>query len=151
MYSQKRLGNKKHMLKNRKLGIIIPAYKPEFLKPALESILQQSNQEFDLYVFNDGSPHDLDSIISKYSGFEYHSFDKNLGKNNLVQHWHRCLEFVRNPYIWLFSDDDIASPACVESFYNEINQFDQDLVIIPSERIDSSWDESRKICSISRF
>jgi len=47
----------------------------------------------------------------------YHRFDGNLGGKDLVAHWERCIALTNNePYIWLFSDDDVMDPRCVESF-----------------------------------
>ena len=47
----------------------------------------------------------------------YHRFDQNLGKENLVAHWTRCLGLCKNEeWIWLFSDDDLMEEHCVEAF-----------------------------------
>lgn len=35
--------------------------------------------------------------------------------------WERCIDLSKEePYIWLFSDDDMMSPNCVEKFYQQI-------------------------------
>jgi len=106
------------------LSIIIPAYKPDFLKDAIESVLNQTNQNFYLYIFNDASPNNLESVLSNFIGHEniiYHKFEDNLGGQDLVAHWNRCVMATNNEeWIWLFSDDDIMSPNCVEEFYNTL-------------------------------
>jgi len=103
------------------LAIIIPAYKPEFLQRALESICKQTNQNFQVYIGNDGSPFDLAKICLPYCqkyGWEYHEFGSNLGKTNLVGHWNRCVRMSNSEkWIWLFSDDDEMQADCVEHFY----------------------------------
>ena len=40
----------------KKLAIIIPAYKARFLRETLDSILKQNSSEFIVYVGDDASP-----------------------------------------------------------------------------------------------
>lgn len=107
----------------KKLAIIIPAYKPDFLEKALNSIDNQINKNFQLYIGNDGSPHDLYAICRPFvekNGWKYHSFVNNLGGENLVAHWNRCVALSTEEWIWLFSDDDEMAPDCVEGFYETL-------------------------------
>lgn len=119
-------------MNGHELAIIIPAYKPTFLKRTLESFCLQTNNNFTVYIGNDGSPFDLDSIIDEYSGklnIIYKKFESNLGAKDLVAHWERCLNLINDEkWLWLFSDDDIMPPNCVDLFYKEIeNSSDYDL------------------------
>ena len=111
---------------NQNLAIVIPAYKPDFFKQTLQSIQDQSDQRFSLYIFDDASPSDLESVVKLYDfdcDLIYKHFDKNLGGQSLVRQWERCIENIGNEeWIWLFSDDDIMSPDCVKSFYQTANQ-----------------------------
>ena len=49
-----------------KLAIIIPAYKACFFREVLDSIVRQSNRDFTVYIGDDASPDDLESIVSDY-------------------------------------------------------------------------------------
>lgn len=107
------------------LAIVIPAYKADYLEKTLSSLALQTSKEFSVYIGNDASPYDLDSIIEKYKDtfpLRYHVFPDNLGKKNLVAHWERCVQLVysggREEWICIFSDDDIMQPHAVESFHN---------------------------------
>lgn len=107
----------------KKLAIIIPAYKPEFLEKALVSIDNQTNKNFQVYIGNDGSPHDLYAICRPFiekNGWKYHAFENNLGGENLVAHWNRCVALSMEEWIWLFSDDDEMAPDCVEAFFKAL-------------------------------
>lgn len=124
------------------LAIVIPAYKLEFLEQAIDSIISQTNNRYRLYIFNDDSPFDLDSIINKYTDNHnvlYHKFDANLGKKDLIKHWNRCIDFCKEEWVWLFSDDDYAAKNCVEEFYTTLSFTDDklDLYKFQSEMIDS--------------
>ena len=45
----------------------------------------------------------------------------NFGGHDLVAQWNRCIQLTQNePWLWLFSDDDIMGPRCVEYFFNTI-------------------------------
>ncbi|PRD51914.1 glycosyltransferase family 2 protein [Sphingobacterium gobiense] len=107
-----------------KLAIVIPGYKNIFIENTLESIANQTNKNFTVYIGDDNSPHDLGRICREYCGkirLVYRRFDENLGGTNLVNHWNRCLEMVADEeWIWLFSDDDILDENCVQNFYDEI-------------------------------
>ncbi|MEO9967587.1 MAG: glycosyltransferase family 2 protein [Reichenbachiella sp.] len=101
------------------IAIIIPAYKAKYLKKSIESILAQNHTNYKLYLFDDDSPEHLDPIVAPYLSHEnviYHKFDSNLGGTSLVRHWTRCIEKTTEPWIWLFSDDDMATPNCVEQW-----------------------------------
>lgn len=108
------------------LAIVIPAYKSIFLEKALGSLATQTNQNFRVYVGDDNSPSDLVSICSKFKerlDIHYYRFPDNLGGISLVQQWRRCINLTQDEkWLWLFSDDDIADPNCVEAFFNIINQ-----------------------------
>jgi glycosyltransferase involved in cell wall biosynthesis len=144
---------------NPELAIIIPAFKPDFLERALKSIDQQSDKRFQVYIGNDGSPYDLLSICEYYllkNGWKYHAFENNLGKNNLVGHWNRCIRLSKERWVWLFSDDDEMQSDCVEKFYLAVNQFPLSRVFkfdfsIINENSEVTETNSDSIDSISAF
>ncbi len=109
------------------LAIIIPAYKPDYFVEAVQSVLNQTNNRFNVYIFDDASSHDLKSLLEK-SGLldqvDYHRFEENLGQVSLTAHWNRCVDSIgAEPWIWLFSDDDLMNPHCVEKFYQAKDQY----------------------------
>lgn len=106
----------------KKIAIIIPAYKDTFLSSALESLVNQTRKDFTVYIGDDCSPNNLSAVVEAYSDrldIVYHRFDDNIGGKDLVQQWSRCIDLSHEePYIWLFSDDDIIQSRCVEEFVN---------------------------------
>jgi len=109
-----------------RLAIIIPAYKATFLPAALDSIAAQTCKDFTLYVGDDCSPEPIGCIIEQYKdkvNLVYQRFDTNLGGKDLVAQWERCIAMSREePYIWLFSDDDVMEPNCVEELLRQIEK-----------------------------
>ena len=109
----------------KRLAIIIPAYKATFLNAALDSIAAQTCQDFTVYVGDDCSPEPIGSIVERYrdkTALVYHRFDSNLGGKDLVAQWERCIAISQGePWIWLFSDDDVMEPNCVEQLLKQID------------------------------
>lgn len=105
------------------LAIVIPAYRKKFLGEALDSLCAQTGGGFHVYVGNDASPEPLEAICDerKAAGLPltYHRFPQNLGGgSDLVAQWNRCVRLSRGEeWVWLFSDDDVASPQCVKQFW----------------------------------
>lgn len=110
----------------KQLAIVIPAYKSNYLSSALDSIAAQTCQDFMLYIGDDSSPYDIESIVEQYKdkiNLVYHRFDTNLGEENLVAQWERCIAMNQGEqWLWLFSDDDIMEPNCVASFYETLKE-----------------------------
>ena len=80
------------------LAIAIPYYKIDFFRGTLDSLANQTNQNFNIYIGNDASPSDPEKLIKEYSEkltITYRSFDKNLGSPNLPKHWDRCLKMLQ--------------------------------------------------------
>jgi glycosyltransferase involved in cell wall biosynthesis len=111
---------------NNKLAIIIPAFKPNFLAKTLDSLALQTNKNFNVYIGDDGSPFNLFEIIKPFFdrlNLYYHRFENNLGAENIVIHWNRCLSLLNEEkWVLVFSDDDTLDTNCVEKFYYTIEE-----------------------------
>lgn len=110
------------------LAIILPAYKSKFLRRTLLSIESQTETNFIVYLCDDASPEPLKEISKKSALYPnqliYHRFPENMGSQSLVSHWERCISLSKEPWIWLFSDDDLMDPTCVEGFYKALHKTD---------------------------
>lgn len=130
----------------KRLAIIIPAYKPDFLKEALQSIENQTNHEFQVYIGDDASPADLGAIVKPFqerNGWIYTRFDQNVGKTDLIAHWNRCVQLCDEPWIWLFSDDDLMGADCVDTFLKKLDSKPENQVFrFPFSIIDKDGNET---------
>lgn len=106
------------------LAIVIPAYKKQFFREALGTLAAQTNKDFTVYIGDDNSPEDLFSVVEEFEGklrVQYRKFPDNLGGKNLVAQWKRCIDLTKDEeWLWLFSDDDVLDPHCVENFYTQL-------------------------------
>ncbi len=112
---------------NKELAIIIPAYKTRFLAKALASVSTQTAKNFQIYVFDDGSPNPVkaishDALMNNGDNWVYQRFDLNLGGSALTKHYDRCVKSTKEPWIWLFADDDIMEEGCVAACWKTIQE-----------------------------
>jgi glycosyltransferase involved in cell wall biosynthesis len=109
-----------------KLAIIIPAYKRRFLEETLESLANQSCRNFNVYIGDDNSPHQLKEIVDRFVdrlNILYHRFEENIGADNLIRQWERCVRLMNGEeFFCLFSDDDLMQSQNIERFYRMLKQ-----------------------------
>lgn len=111
------------------LAIVIPYYRKTFFKEALQSLSDQTDKRFNVYIGDDASPADPKEFIKQFSQsfrITYKRFDSNLGSQSLVQHWDRCIAMTQNEdWIMILGDDDFLSKNLVEEFYKSLQQIDK--------------------------
>lgn len=95
--------------------IAIPAYKKTYLVEAIESALSQTYKNIELIIVDDNSPFDLYSVVKQFDDkrIRYYRNDENLGKQNVVKNWNRCLEYAKGEFFVLLCDDDLLEPDFV--------------------------------------
>lgn len=112
------------------LAIVIPAYKALFLEQTLDSLVQQTSKEFVVYIGDDNSPYHLDQIVQKYVGqlnIVYRRFNQNLGGQNLIAQWERCVRLIGDEeYFCLFSDDDLLGTDNVKLLMQTLEDTDRE-------------------------
>jgi len=102
--------------KSPKLSVIIATYnRADILKSAVDSILNQSFQDFELILIDDASEDDtqkvLDELREKDKRIRFFSNDKNLGNGPTRN---IGLNASRGEYIAMLGDDDISLPNRLE-------------------------------------
>ena len=106
------------------LAIVIPYYKLTFFDKTLQSINNQTDQRFKVYIGNDASKANPEELLRKYdNSFEivYKKFNDNLGSSSLVNQWHRCLDMINDEeWIMILGDDDVLGENVVEEFYKNL-------------------------------
>ncbi len=126
------------------LAIIIPFYKLTFFEKTLESLKNQTNKQFKVYIGDDASPENPIFLLEKFKGkidFVYHRFESNLGSLSLTQHWERCIDLSKNEkWCLILGDDDILGKNAVAVFYDNLNKIlvnQINVVRFSSQKIDS--------------
>lgn len=109
------------------IAIIIPYYKKKFFRKTLDSLANQTDKRFRVYIGDDASPENPKDLIVEFSEkieLKYKRFKNNLGQVSLVGHWKRSIEMSRDEeWIMILGDDDYFGLNLIESFYNHTNDF----------------------------
>lgn len=90
-------------------SFVMPAYKKQFLYQAIDSILKQRYTNFELIIVNDASPENLNEVVSMFNDerIRYEVNEKNIGGQDLIANWNHCIDYAKNDYIILATDDDM--------------------------------------------
>lgn len=100
---------KQYMDKNITFSFVMPAYKARFIYKAIESILIQSYTDLELVIVDDDSPENLHDIVKTFHDerIRYIKNKKNIGGSDLVANWNQCIQYAKNEFIILATDDDM--------------------------------------------
>lgn len=104
-------------------SIIFPVYNRElYLKEALDSILSQSFQDFELIAIDDGSEDKSVEILQEYSSL-FSNFSL-ITQNHLgvSQARNAGIEKAKGEYICFVDSDDLLTPNYLQDFYSVILQ-----------------------------
>lgn len=111
------------------LAIIIPYYKITFFEETLQSLSNQTDKRFRVYIGDDASQEDPADLLEKYKvtfDFLYHRFESNLGGTSLVKQWDRCIALSGDEeWIMILGDDDYLDITAVESWYRNYEVFSE--------------------------
>ena len=109
------------------LAIVIPFYKLAFFEKALQSLDNQTDKRFKVYIGDDASPENPSDLLDQYQGkfaFKYHKFERNMGGTSLTQQWERCIALSEDEkWIMILGDDDYLGENVVEQFYFNMPKF----------------------------
>lgn len=126
------------------LAIVIPYFKKSYFKECLESLANQTNKNFTVYIGDDAScedPLDLIEESKDQLDITYKRFKNNLGGISLTKQWERCIELTRDEkWLMILGDDDYISENYVEEFYKylpEINEYNIKVIRFASRIIRS--------------
>lgn len=89
-----------------KISVCIPTFNRVYLLPyAIDSVLKQSEQDFELIVCDDGSSDDTPELMSQYTDnrIKYIRHPQNIGKSNNMR---SGFDAASGKYFMKFDDDD---------------------------------------------
>lgn len=101
-----------------KVSVCIPVYnRPDFICDAIESVLAQSFNDFELIVTDNCSTDNTPEVIKNYAAaddrIKYHRNKNNLG---VCSNFSQGLLLAKGKYIKFLLSDDKLAPACLEVF-----------------------------------
>lgn len=124
-------------MKNQKVSIIIPAYKPQWFEECLSSAINQSYSNLEIIICDDSENDEIQNIINRIDN-EFKNkikYEKNLTQLGEVANFEKCVDKASGTYIKpLYDDDVILKSECVEIMVNYFESID-DICVITTSRI----------------
>ncbi|MGR3811688.1 glycosyltransferase family 2 protein [Jiulongibacter sp. NS-SX5] len=110
------------------VSVILPNYNHSaYLDRRVESILNQTFQDFELIILDDASTDDSLEVLRKYKEHPkvkaIVSSESNSG-STFIQ-WEKGLKMAKGNFIWIAESDDIAEPAFLELHVNKLSKNDE--------------------------
>jgi glycosyltransferase involved in cell wall biosynthesis len=102
------------MARNPRVSIIIPTYnRVDFILLAIQSVIDQTFEDFELIVSDDASTEDVAGTVRSFNDkrIKYFRQKTNLG---FIKNWNFCLNNSKGKYIKIMGDDDVLLPNCLE-------------------------------------
>ena len=108
-----------------KVSVIVPNYNhAPYLNQRIDSILNQSYQDFELILLDDCSKDNSRDILNSYKDHpKVHQVvfnDQNRGST--FKQWNKGVELAQGEYIWIAESDDWAEPKFLETLMYEFEQ-----------------------------
>lgn len=106
------------------VSVIIPNYNHSvFLKQRIDSILDQTYQNFELIILDDKSTDNSLEIIRQYSDNPHISYIIVNPENSgcVFSQWEKGFSLAKGEYIWIAESDDYAIPDFLECCVRELD------------------------------
>jgi glycosyltransferase involved in cell wall biosynthesis len=133
------------------VSVIVPNYNhAPFLQQRLDSILNQTYQNFELIILDDCSSDNSRESIEKYRGHPKVSAivynDANSGTT--FKQWNKGVALARGEWIWIAESDDAAEPDFLEQLLKQAQATPGAAIVFANSFIID--DEGKKISSYSK-
>jgi glycosyltransferase involved in cell wall biosynthesis len=100
------------------VSIIIPNYNHgKFLKQRIDSVLNQTFQDFELIILDDFSSDNSKNIIEEYRNNNKisHIIYNDINSGSTFRQWQKGIELTTGQYIWIAESDDWCEPTLLEN------------------------------------
>ena len=108
-----------------RVSVVIPNYNhAPYLKERIDSVLNQTFQDFELILLDDCSTDNSRDIINSYAKnphVSHISLNEENTRNTFVQ-WERGVQLACGEYIWIAESDDVAEPTFLATLVGQLEQ-----------------------------
>ena len=127
------------------ISVIIPNYNhAKYLKQRIDSVLDQSYQNFEVIILDDCSKDESRTVIEQYRNHPKvsHAVFNEQNSGSTFLQWEKGIKLAEGNYIWIAESDDYADNQFLSSLVNIINKNNNlGLVFCGSNTVDASGDK----------
>ena len=123
---------------SKKVSVIVPVYGvEEWLERCLESLVNQTLEDIEILVVNDGSPDNSQAIIDRYVKM-YPDKVKGFVKENggLSDARNYGIPYATGEFVAFVDSDDYVDVTMYEKLYNEAKEKDAEIVVCGYFKVD---------------
>ncbi|MBW4648113.1 MAG: glycosyltransferase [Kastovskya adunca ATA6-11-RM4] len=127
-----------------KVSVGIPTYNSQkFLSQAIDSVLNQTFQDFELIISDDASTDETPEIVANYAAKDQRiRYFKNPTRVGLFANFNKCIERSSGEYINVLGQDDVMLPKNIEEKVNILDSYPSvGLVASSVEVIDDDYNQ----------
>ncbi|MFN9114867.1 MAG: glycosyltransferase family 2 protein, partial [Bacteroidota bacterium] len=114
------------------VSVIVPNYNhSRFLRKRIDSILNQTYQNFELIILDDNSNDDSVSVIEEYHSCSSisHIVYNQVNSGSTFKQWEKGLSLAKGDWIWIAESDDMCSSLFLQEI-TPIISLDQNLSFV---------------------
>ena len=109
-----------HAMNHPKVSVIIPVYNTEkYVKESVESIMQQTLQDIEIIIINDGSTDNSLSVINLLAQQDRRIIVYSQSNQGLSIARNTGLERVKGEFIYFMDSDDLLTNDALKTCYQE--------------------------------
>lgn len=126
-----------------KVSVIMPVYNTEkYLKAAIDSVLYQTLQEWELILVNDGSTDNSLSILQYYANVDKRITFLDQSNQGVSVARNNGISVAKGTFIYFLDSDDEIKPNTLEIAYDNCFQFNLDFLFFDADvQFDKQPDE----------
>lgn len=124
------------------VSIIMPIYNGEkYLATALDDLINQTFDNFEIICVNDGSTDESSEIINHYASKDSRIIRIDQENRGVAAARNAGIDQARGRYIVFCDDDDLFSPCMLEKMVAAMNEYDADICIPNGYKLDMADSE----------
>jgi lipopolysaccharide biosynthesis protein/glycosyltransferase involved in cell wall biosynthesis len=122
------------------VSVIIPVYNQEkFIEERINSVLNQTFRDVEIFIIDDCSTDKSYELIKKYESHPAINIIKNeKNSGSVFLQWEKGIQLAKGMYIWIAEGDDIAEPKFLETLLPAFNDPEVNLSYCASNTIDEN-------------
>lgn len=123
-----------------KVSVIIPNYNhAPYLKERIDSVLNQTYQDFEVIILDDKSTDNSKDVIEQYRNHPKisHIIYNEINSGSTFKQWNKGIQMAKGEWIWIAESDDVAEPTFLSALLSGIDNDGIVLAYCQSNKINS--------------